>query len=192
MSFPESAIDDRLVTDAERTAFSLMSELVAAADGVRTRYAIQLADIMGNPKEFQHYVVGSSADRLARMDSLLRIFTENVKLLVHKTWVEKSEEKPKERLLDELGAFERDFRDGAIAPAFRRFVALTHSIANLLFGAQSRAEDFLMYCFRIDPKLGLFFWFVGELERQVRAAAAPQEDLMTTEILVGVYVLSSF
>jgi hypothetical protein len=192
MSFPESAIDDRLVTDAERTAFHLMPLLVAADDGVRTRYAIQLADIMGNPAEFQHYVVGSSGDRLARMDRLLRVFRENVELLVHKTWVEKSEEKPKERLLEELLSFERDFRDGAVGPAFRRFVALAHSIANLLFGAQSRAEDFLVYCFRIDPKLGLFFWYVAELEKQVRSAASPSDDLMTTEALVGVYVLSSF
>ncbi len=192
MSFPESAIDDRLVSEAERNAFALMPLLVAADDRARSRYASQLADIMGNPGEFQHYVVGSSADRLALMDRLLRVFRENVELLVHKTWVEKSEEKPKERLLEELMAFERDFRDGAIAPSFRRFVALAHSIANLLFGAQSRAEDFAVYCFRIDPKLGLFFWFVGELEQQVRAASQPRDELMTTEVLVGVYVLSSF
>jgi hypothetical protein len=126
------------------------------------------------------------------MDRLLRIFRENAELLVHKTWVEKSEEKPKERLLEELGAFERDFRDGTVGPAFRRFVALTHSIANLLFGAQSRAEDFLVYCFRIDPKLGLFFWYVAELEKQVRSPSPPSDELMTTEVLVGAYVLSSF
>ncbi|HTX72604.1 MAG TPA: hypothetical protein VMC79_07235, partial [Rectinemataceae bacterium] len=75
---------------------------------------------------------------------------------------------------------------------FRRFVALAHAIANLLFGAQSRASDFLVYCFRIDPKFGLFFWFVGELEGQVRGAPLPGDELLTMEILIGVYVLSSF
>jgi len=192
MSFPESAIEDRLVTDAEKAAFAVLPLLIGANDSLRSRYAVQLADILGNPGEFQQYAVGKAAERLARIDRLLRVFRENVELLVHKTWVEKTEEKPKERLLEDLAAFEHDFRDGAIAPAFRRFVALAHAIANLLFGAQSRASDFLVYCFRIDPKFGLFFWFVGELEGQVRGAPLPGDELLTMEILIGVYVLSSF
>ena len=135
-------------------------------------------------------------ERLARIDRLLRIFRENVELLVHKTWVEKSEEKPKDRLLEDLVAFEREFRDGAVCPAFKRFVALANSIASLLFGHQSTAEDFLAYCFRIDPKFGLFFWYVGELEKQAREGAREGDkrtnELMTVETLLGVYVLSSF
>ena len=125
------------------------------------------------------------------MDRLLRVFRENVELLVHKTWVEKSEERPKERLLEDLLAFEREFRDGAVAPAFKRFVALANSIASLLFGHQSKAEDFLAYCFRIDPKFGLFFWYIYELENQARGGSYA-EELLTVETLLGVYVLSSF
>lgn len=191
MSFPESAIDDRLVTDVEREAFEILPLLVAASDAQRSRYASKLADIIGNPSEFQQYVQGSQAERLARIDRLLRVFRDNVELLVHKTWVEKSEEKPKERLIEELASFDRDFRDGAIGPAFRRFVALAHAIAGLLFGQQSRAEDFLAYCFRIDPKFGLFFWFVGEMERQAKELS-PSDELMTVEALIGIYVISSF
>jgi hypothetical protein len=192
MTTRDMAIDETLVTDAEKKAFEALPLLIGAEESRRGRFAMQLADILGNRGEFQQYVSGSGPERLARMDRLLRVFRENVELLVHKTWVEKSEEKPKERLLEELLAFERDFRDGTVGPAFRRFVALAHSIANLLFGAQSRAEDFLVYCFRIDPKLGLFFWYIAELEKQVRSPSSPSDDLMTTEALVGVYVLSSF
>jgi hypothetical protein len=191
MSFPESAIDDRLVTDVEREAFEVLPRLVASGESERGRYAAKLADIMGNPSEFQQYVMGSPAERLARIDRLLRVFRDNIELLVHKTWVEKTEEKPKERLIEDLTAFERDFRDGAIGPAFRRFVALAHAIAGLLFGQQSRAGDFLAYCFRIDPKFGLFFWYIGELERQAKELS-PSDDLMTSEILIGIYVVSSF
>jgi hypothetical protein len=191
MSFPESAIDDRLVTDTEKAAFDVLPLLVGADDAGRNRYAVALADSMGNPGEFQRYVTATTAERLAHMDCLLNAFRENVELLVHKTWVEKTEEKPKERLLEDLLAFERDYRDGAVAPSFRRFVALARSIASLLFGAQSRAVDFLPYCFRIDPKLGLFFWFVGEIEKQARDESSPDE-VMKIECLIGVYVLSSF
>ncbi|HUW40639.1 MAG TPA: hypothetical protein VMV90_06480 [Rectinemataceae bacterium] len=192
MSFVESAIDDRLVTEAEKAAFEVLPLLAGASGELRNRYAVQLADLMGDPGEFQHYLVGSSADRLARIDRLLRVFHENVELLVHKTWVEKTDEKPKERLLDDLSAVERDFREGAIAPAFKRFVALAHAIAHLLFGQQSRASDFLVYCFRIDPKFGLFFWYIDQLEAQARGPSLPTDELMTLETLLGVYVLSSF
>jgi len=105
--------------------------------------------------------------------------------------VEKSEERPKERLLEDLLAFEREFREGIVTPAFKRFVALANSIASLLFGHQSKAEDFVLYCFRIDHKFGLFFWYIGELEKQAREGSYP-EDLLTVETLIGAYVLSSF
>jgi hypothetical protein len=191
MGSRETEIDDRLATDAEKAAFKALPQLIAADENRRSRYAAQIADILGNPGEFHQYVSGSTPDRLARIDRLLRIFRENVELLVHKTWVEKTEEKPKERLLDDLQAFEREFRDGAVSIAFKRFVALANSLASLLFGHQSKAEDFVAYCFRIDPKFGLFFWYIGELEKQAREGNQP-DDLYTVETLIGVYVVSSF
>jgi len=191
MSFPESAIDDRLVTDVEREAFEVLPLLIKASDARRNRYAAQLADILGNPGEFERYIAGSPAERIARIDRLVRVFHDNVELLIHKTWVEKSEEKPKERLLVDLAAFEHDLREGSIAPAFRRFVALAHAIASLLFGHQARDEDFLVYCFRIDPKFGLFFWYVAEMEKQSKDALV-SEAVMKAELLVGIYAISCF
>jgi hypothetical protein len=191
MSSRETAIDERLATDAEKAAFKALPLLIAAEENRRARYAVQIADILGNSGEFHQYVSGSGPERLARIDRLLRVFRENVELLVHKTWVEKAEEKPKDRLLEDLLAFEREFRDGAVVIAFKRFVALANSLASLLFGHQSKAEDFVAYCFRIDPKFGLFFWYIGELEKQAREGSFPGE-LFTTETLLGVYVLSSF
>ncbi len=191
MTSRELTIDERLVSDIEKAAFEALPLLINADDARRNRFAIQLADILGNAGEFQQYVTGKGSERLARMDRLLRVFRENVELLVHKTWVEKSEERPKARLLDDLLAFEREFRDGAVSPAFKRFVALANSIASLLFGHQSKAEDFLAYCFRIDPKFGLFFWYINELEKQAHEGSF-KDELLTVETLLGVYVLSSF
>jgi len=195
MDFPEFAVEERLVSDSERVAFDAFSRLEASRTAQeRVDSAVAFADVLGNPAEFKQYVAGASGDRLARIDRLLRVFEENVELLVHKTWVEKSDEKRKEKLLEELSSFEREFRDGAVPQSFKRFVALARSIAHLLFGAQSHADDFLLYCFRIDPKLGLFFWYLGELETQSReeGQSAVSEDLMTTETLIGIYILSSF
>jgi hypothetical protein len=191
MSSRETAIDERLATEAEKAAFKALPLLIAAEENRRARYAVQIADILGNAGEFHQYVSGSGPERLARIDRLLRVFRENVELLVHKTWVEKAEEKPKDRLLEDLLTFEREFRDGALLIAFKRFVALANSLASLLFGHQSKAEDFVAYCFRIDPKFGLFFWYIGELEKQAREGSFA-EDLLMMETILGVYVLSSF
>ncbi|MEI6876220.1 MAG: hypothetical protein WCL50_13945 [Spirochaetota bacterium] len=192
MSFPAFVVDERLISDAEKEAFPAFGKLVnAKTQADRAEMAVAFADILGNPGEFKRYALGSQGDRLAAIDHLLKVFKENAELLVHKTWVEKSDDKRKERLIEEIASFEREFREGAIRPSFSRFVVLCHSIAHLLFGVQSRADDFLLYTFRIDPKLGLFFWFVSELEEQARDDRGPDE-LRTMETLVGMYVLSSF
>lgn len=197
MNLVELAVDEKLISDSEREAFRVFTSMTeVSTPAERAECAVSFADILGNPGEFHQYVQGKSTERLARIDHLLHVFRENVELLVHKTWVEKTDEKRKEKLLEELSAFDREFREGSIVPAFKRFVALARSIAHLLFGAQSRADDFLVYCFRIDPKLGLFFWYVGELEAMSRdeslAVGHGLDDLLTIETLIGVYVLSSF
>jgi hypothetical protein len=184
-------MDDRLATEAEKVALKAFTQLVGADEARRGRYAAQIADILGNAGEFHQYVSGSTPDRLARIDRLLRVFHENVELLINKTWVEKSEQKPKDRLLEDLSTFEREFREGAILNAFRRFVGLANSLANLLFGHQSKADDFIAYCYRIEPKFGLFFWYIGELEKQAHEDSSP-DDLLTIETILGAYVLSCF
>ena len=105
----ESVIDERLITDTEKATFTALPLLVGADDAHRDRYAIQLADILGDPGEFQHYLSGSGPDRLARIDRLLVVFQENTELLVHKTWVEKSEEKPKFRFVCAKQCSEKQF-----------------------------------------------------------------------------------
>lgn len=194
MEFPEFAVEERLVSDSERDAFAVFSRMISATSAdERTLAAIEFSDILGNSGEFTQYVHGPARERLANIDRLLKTFEENVQLLVHKTWVEKSDEKHKEKLLEELSAFEEEYKNSAVRSAFIRFVALARSIAHLLFGAQSNAADFLVYCFRIDPKLGLFFWFLGELEDQSqKEQGAVSDDLMNVETIIGVYILSCF
>ena len=192
MAFPDFAVEERLVSDAEREAFGIFGKLAGSSSHADfIAYSLAFADILGSPGEFGSIVHGDPADRLAAIDHLLKVFRENTELLVHKTWVEKSDEKRKEKLIEEVSSFELEFRAGDLRPAFRRFVQLCHSIAHLLFGAQSRADDFLLYTFRIDPKLGLFFWFVGELGDQLHRDAG-DDELLKAEVLVGMYVLSCF
>jgi len=194
MDYADTSMLDSYLSDSEKRTLELFHALVSEKAAMRESYAIRLADVLGNPGEFSFYIHCTEDQKLIRTFHLLRVFRENVELLVHKTWVEKTEEKPKERLLSDLEAFERDFMKGSVSLAFLRFVAIARSVATLLFGSAGRAADFILYAFRIDPKFGLFFWYVGELENQTRVPmeGPAAEALMRVESLIGVFTLSCF
>jgi hypothetical protein len=191
MSVLESLTEDPTAVDTEKAAYEIFPLLVQAENRLlREQYAIAFANILGNPGEFYKIVSGSKGERLAHIEHLLRTFRENVELLIRKTWVEKHDEKCKEQVLQDLAAFVQEFQAGAVRKAFPRFIDLSRGIARLLFGNQADAPDFMEYTSRIDPKLGIFYWFIGELEK--REAGSDAEDLMTLELLLGIFALASF
>jgi hypothetical protein len=188
-----SALDSYL-SDSDKRVLELFSEMVAATGPGREGEALRLADLLGNPGEFAFYISCTEDQRLIRTFHLLRVFRENVELLVHKTWVGEADEKTNQILFEDLKVFIEDYRAGRMSSAFRRFVSIARAIPTLFFGSAGRAPDFLEYAFRIDPKFGLFFWYVGELEKQMRSTAevADKDQLFRLETLLGAYVLSCF
>lgn len=185
---------DTYLTDSEKRTLELFNALVSEKCSMRESYAIRLADVLGNPGEFSFYIHCTEDQKLIRTFHLLRVFRENVELLVHKTWVNDADEKPKQILFEDLKLFIEDYREGKMGSAFRRFVSIARAIPSLLFGSAGRAPDFLEYAFRIDPKFGLFFWYVSELEKQMRAASdiVERDELYRLETLLGAYILSCF
>jgi hypothetical protein len=194
MDNPGTSMLDAYLTDSEKRTLELFHALVSEKSSLRESYAIRLADVLGNPGEFSFYMHCTSDQKLIRTFHLLRVFRENVELLVHKTWVNEADEKPKEILFEDLKVFIEDYREDKMGSAFRRFVSIARAIPSLLFGSAGRAPDFLEYAFRIDPKFGLFFWFVGELEKQMRSSSeiVEKDDLFRIETLLGAYILSCF
>lgn len=194
MDLPESVLADGLLSESERAVFALFKDFVDSEGAAREKKAIKLGDILGTPGEFGTYLQGKEEERLIRSFHLMRVFRENAELLIEKTWVDHSEDKPKERLHADLESLASEWRSGSVSPAFRRFVSIARSVPALLFGPQGRTPDFLEYAFRIDPKFGLFFWFVGELEKQTRAEVEVRDrpGLYHLETLLGAYLLSNF
>jgi len=118
----------------------------------------------------------------------MSVFKDNVRLLVAKTWVEGKDEIRKSDTLTSLDVFAgmvdaKDYRNAVSA-----FVELADAVAGLLFGEARGDPGFMDYVFRIDPRLGIFYWFVGQLGLQ----EAVDPDLAHIELLVGVYALASF
>jgi hypothetical protein len=194
MDHAETSMLDTYLTDSEKRTLELFHALVTEKSSMRESYAIRLADVLGNPGEFSFYLHCTEDQQLIRTFHLLRVFRENVELLVHKTWVNEADEKPKQILFEDLKVFIEDYRTVRMGSAFRRFVSIARAIPSLLFGSAGRAPDFLEYAFRIDPKFGLFFWYVGELEKQMRSNVeiVDKDDLYRIETLLGAYILSCF
>jgi hypothetical protein len=72
--------------------------------------------------------------------------------------------------------------------AISAFVAVADSVAELLFGEVPGDPGFMDYVFRIDPRLGIFYWYIDRLREQ----GAVELDLAQMELLLGTYALASF
>ncbi|HWP67950.1 MAG TPA: hypothetical protein VN437_01530, partial [Rectinemataceae bacterium] len=99
---------DTYLTDSEKRTLELFNALVTEKCSLRESYAIRLADVLGNPGEFSFYIHCTEDQKLIRIFHLLRVFRENVELLVHKTWVNDADEKPKQILFEDLKLFIED------------------------------------------------------------------------------------
>jgi len=194
MDFVDATRVDALVTESEKKVFELFEAMVKTTGRERLDSAISLANIIGNPGEFSFYIECTEDQRLIRVFHLLRVFRENMTLLINKTWADGLENTTQEQLLNELARFIEEYRESRTVSAFRTFVGISRQIPSLLFGPLGKADDFLEYAFRIDPKFGLFFWFIGEVDLQLRNIESIPEhrELFDLEVLIGAYVLSCF
>lgn len=183
------AVDDPADLDIEKAAFELFPLLSGTDNAVlRREYGSALAELIGGPGAFRKYISGNAGDSAAMRAHLLDIFKHNVELLVAKTWVDRKDEARKTEALAALDAFvglinAADYRNGIPV-----FVGVADSVAALLFGDDAADSGFMDYVFRIDPRLGIFYWYVGRLRTQGDVEA----DLALIELLIGVYALASF
>ncbi|MDR2073464.1 MAG: hypothetical protein LBP60_08550, partial [Spirochaetaceae bacterium] len=104
-------------------------------------------------------------DASRELTTYLTSFQNNLDLLIQKTWVEKADEDRKERLLSRISGFVSLIEKAYYAEALGEFSSILDELAWLLFGSQSRREDFFEYAFRIDYQMGLFWWYGGQIGR---------------------------
>jgi hypothetical protein len=115
-------------------------------------------------------------------------FQENFDLMIAKTWVEKDDEERKERLVWKIPDFIKQIEKGEYAGALVEFSGIIRELAYLLFGEQSKKDDFLDYTFRIDSAMGLFFWYGFHLD-----VFYQQKDEIARDILLlGMCYLTDF
>lgn len=119
-------------------------------------------------------------------EKLIHSFKNNLQLLIQKTWVEKSDIALKEEILVQL----EKLCDGDLtfAKEYAIFLELISNAVYLMFGQQTKSEDFGEYSLRIDPEFGIFWWYIQSLPSK---AEWPEEKCRNA-VLLGMYFLANY
>jgi len=121
-------------------------------------------------------------------------FQNNLDLLIQKTWVEKADEARKEDLQDKVPPFIALIEKGDYPEALEEFGAILEELAYLFFGAQSQKDDFAEYALRIDPQMGLFWWYGGQINgaRGTPWVKSVDRNILYALLLLGICYLTDF
>lgn len=113
-------------------------------------------------------------------------FKNNLKLLIKKTWVEKDDETLKDEILNRLE--ELVCKDGSWESVYYEFLGIIGSAVYLMFGQQTKSDDFGEYSLRIDPEFGIFWWFIKSLPEK----AEWSDEKYRNAVLLGMYFLANY
>jgi hypothetical protein len=157
-------------------------------NGPSVEAAVAFADVLGIGEDFKKLWDAHSSGKA--MGEFLEHFQNNLDLLIQKTWVEKAEEKRKEALQDKIPPLITLIEDGNYPEALKEFGAILEELAYLFFGEQSQKDDFAEYALRVDPQLGLFWWYAGQISGdRMRNIDA---NVLFALLLLGICYLTDF
>jgi len=124
----------------------------------------------------------------------LERFQNNLDLLIQKTWVEKSDETRKEKLLDDVPPLIALIEKGDYSQALEEFGPILEGLAYLFFGAQSQKDDFAEYALRVDTQMGLFWWYGGQINASRGASWVKNAEpgVLQAMLLLGICYLTNF
>ena len=127
-------------------------------------------------------------------ERFLNHFQNNLDLLIQKTWVEKADEVRKNNLQDKVPPFIALIERGDYHEALEEFGAILEELAYLFFGAQSQKDDFAEYALRIDARIGLFWWYGGQINGARGASWVKTIDnsVLYALLLLGICYLTNF
>jgi hypothetical protein len=150
--------------------------------------AAAFAGILGIGEDFKKLWDAHSSGQVMR--EFLEHFQNNLDLLIQKTWVEKAEETRKEALQDKIPPFITLIEEENYTEALKEFGAILEELAYLFFGDQSQKDDFAEYALRVDPQLGLFWWYAGQIsgDRMINADG----NVLFALLLLGICYLTDF
>ncbi|MDR2069963.1 MAG: hypothetical protein LBP81_00895 [Treponema sp.] len=155
--------------------------------------AIAFSEILGIGSDYRNLLTAGNFDGGKDLDSFWGHFQNNLDLLIQKTWVEKADEIRKEKLLNRIPGFIADIERKNYSSALVEFGAILEELAYLFFGVQSHKDDFTEYALRIDTRMGLFWWYGGQLGKFLSAVPSEvDKDSLLAVLLIGICYLTNF
>ena len=164
----------------------------AEGKGPSAEAAVAFANPLGVGDEYKRLWAAYKADKVA--NDYLENFQNNLDLLIQKTWVEKADEARKNKLQDKIPSFIKLIKNGDYPEALEEFGAILEELAYLFFGAQSQKDDFTEYALRIDPQIGLFWWYGGQINgaRGAVWVKTVEKKVLYALLLLGICYLLNF
>ncbi len=134
-------------------------------------------------------ILTSSTEESSNAETkLIQSFHNNLKLLVQKTWVEKSDIAIKEQILYQLDPICDSLRNKDYIQIYPKYVNILQDVVYLMFGPQSKKEEFAEYALRIDPGFGIFWWFLVNMP----CTTPPQPETARIYLLLGMLFLANY
>jgi len=164
---------------------------------IRRQYAIALGNLFGTPGEFYRYVSGSEsgiADRIGQLFTRLerRIRAHTLKLGGANGG--KATKLNQETAIALVRSVREELESGREHAALSLLAAYADRMVVTLLGETTKPDEALALAFRIDPELGAFSWFLGELRSYLgspRSADSGQGDVQRLFVLLILYYLES-
>lgn len=147
-----------------------------------------IAEVFDSAHIFEQLTENPSEQRDKAEKKLIKSFYNNLTLLVQKTWVEKSDEALKEQVLFQLDGVSTALEEKKYAAVYEKFMLLLHDTVYLLFGQQSKKDDFGEYALRIDPDFGVFWQFL----QKTSSSVPKSESIGRIYILLGMCFLANY
>ncbi len=119
---------------------------------------------------------------------LISSFQKNLSLLIQKTWVEKADAELKDNVLYKLNEYGTHISSGSWQNAFPLFLQIIDDVVYLMFGQQTKSDDFIEYALRIDPEFGIFWLFIKNLPVENDW----DNDKYRVLMLLGMYFLANY
>ncbi|MHC6203378.1 hypothetical protein ACYULU_09310 [Breznakiellaceae bacterium SP9] len=154
---------------------------------------LAFTELLGIEADYQNLLELQKTGR--EMHRFLGHFQNNLDLLIQKIWVSQGDIARKERLQAKIPGFIADFEQGNYRYTLAEFGNILNEIFYLFFGRQSYQEDFSEYIFRIDPQIGLFWWYSVQIRRLHSELAADNttiKDNLWAILLIGICYLTNF
>lgn len=151
-------MDDLITEFLDKKVIDSLDTLLSAQDESETNAAAKtIADSFGSGT----YSVATPEDE----QKLIVSFKRNLTLLVEKTWVEKIDVSLKEEVLYKLEQYCTEVSKGAWCEFYKTFIKMLNDVIYLMFGNQTKTDEFAEYALRIDPEFGIFCWYVRNLPK---------------------------